>query len=86
MKHTWRKKLWKLRDTLTHKLTFEEAAQFNVLRLYAGDIPASTFYENEGFVGLSIRQADWNTIQHDITRPYPLADNTVSLYQAEDVL
>ena len=25
MKHTWRKKLWKLRDTLTHKLTFEEA-------------------------------------------------------------
>ena len=86
MKHTWRKKLWKLRDTLTHKLTFEEAAQFNVLRLYAGDIPASTCYENEGFVGVSIRQADWNTIQHDITRPYPLADNTVSLYQAEDVL
>ncbi|MDD4849068.1 MAG: methyltransferase domain-containing protein [Gemmiger sp.] len=86
MEKTWRKKLWKLRDTLCHTMSFAEAAQFNVLRLYAGDIPASSFYENQGFIGLSIKQGDWNTICHDITQPYPLADATVSLYQAEDVL
>ena len=86
MELTWRKRLWKLGDTLFHKMTFAEAATFNVLRLYAGDIPASTRYENEGFIGLSIKQADWNTIKHDITQPYPLPDNSVDLYQAEDVL
>ena len=73
-------------DTLFHKMTFEEAATFNVLRLYAGDIPAKPLYENQGFIGLSIKQADWNTIKHDITRPFPLKDNTVDFFQAEDVL
>ena len=43
-------------------------------------------YENQGFIGLSIKQADWNTIKHDITRPFPLKDNTVDFFQAEDVL
>ena len=86
MELTWRKRLWKLGDTLFHKMTFAEAATFNVLRLYAGDIPAVPLYENQGFIGLSIKQADWNTIKHDITRPYPLKDNSVDFYQAEDVL
>ena len=40
MELTWRKRLWKLGDTLFHKMTFAEAASFNVLRLYAGDIPS----------------------------------------------
>ena len=65
MELTWRKRLWKLGDTLFHKMTFAEAATFNVLRLYAGDIPAVPLYENQGFIGLSIKQADWNTIKHD---------------------
>ena len=86
MELTWRKRLWKMGDTLFHKMTFEEAAAFNVLRLYAGDIPAKPLYENQGFIGLSIKQADWNTIKHDITRPFPLKDNTVDFFQAEDVL
>ena len=86
MELTWRKRLWKMGDTLFHKMTFEEAAAFNGLRLYAGDIPAKPLYENQGFIGLSIKQADWNTIKHDITRPFPLKDNTVDFFQAEDVL
>ena len=86
MELTWRKRLWKMGDTLFHKMTFEEAAAFNVLRLYAGDIPAKPLYENQGFIGLSIKQADWNTIKHDITRPFPLKDNMVDFFQAEDVL
>src|SRR5699024_1416525 len=61
MELTWRKRLWKMGDTLFHKMTFEEAAAFNVLRLYAGDIPPKPLYENQGFIGLSIKQADWNT-------------------------
>ena len=56
MELTWRKRLWKMGDTLFHKMTFEEAAAFNVLRLYAGDIPAKPLYENQGFIGLSIKQ------------------------------
>ena len=48
MELTWRKRLWKMGDTLFHKMTFEEAAAFNVLRLYAGDIPAKPLYENQG--------------------------------------
>ena len=39
-----------------------------------------------GSSALSIKQADWNTIKHDITRPFPLKDNTVDFFQAEDVL
>lgn len=86
MELTWNKRLWRLRDTLFHKMSFAEAATFNVLRLYAGDIPANPLYENEGFIGLSIKEPDWNTIKHDITQPYPLKDNSVDFYQAEDVL
>lgn len=86
MELTWRKRLWKLGDTLFHKMTFAEAASFNVLRLYAGDIPSKPLYENEGFIGLSIKQADWNTIKHDITKPFPLENESVDFFQAEDVL
>ena len=59
-------------DTLFHKMTFEEAAAFNVLRLYAGDIPAKPLYENQGFIGLSIKQADWNTHQARHHPPVPV--------------
>lgn len=86
MELTWNKRIWKLKDTLFHKMSFEEATTFNVLRLYAGDIPANPLYENQGFIGLSVKQPDWNTIKHDITEPYPLKDNSVDAYQAEDVL
>ncbi len=86
MELTLRKKLWKLGDVLGHKMTFAEAARLPCLRLYAGDIPADSLYESEGLIGLSIKAADWNTIKHDITRPFPLADNSVYAFQAEDVL
>ena len=68
MELTWRKRLWKMGDTLFHKMTFEEAAAFNVLRLYAGDIPAKPLYENQGFIGLSIKAGG---LEHHQTRHHP---------------
>lgn len=52
------------------------------LRLYAGDIYDDA---HDGWVGLSITRADRNHIPHDITQPFPLPDNSVDAFQAEDV-
>ncbi len=51
--------------------------------LYAGDIP--NFTEYEGLIGLSLTTNDNRHIKHDITEPFPLPDNSVDSFQAEDV-
>jgi SAM-dependent methyltransferase len=54
--------------------------------LYAGDICDEEHMKIENLYGLSINKADAKHILHDITVPYPLPDNCIDSYQAEDVL
>lgn len=55
------------------------------IKLYAGDIPAGRLSE-EDLYGLSITKADEKHFFHDITNKYPLPDNCICSYWAEDVL
>lgn len=66
------------------KLGWDDLKKRPFLKLYAGDIPEISAYEE--FIGLSITRSDYRHILHDLTRPFPLADNSVDIFQAEDVL
>jgi MoaA/NifB/PqqE/SkfB family radical SAM enzyme/ubiquinone/menaquinone biosynthesis C-methylase UbiE len=54
------------------------------IKLYAGDIPDLKQYED--YIGLSITKEDYRHILHDLTEPFPIPDNSVDTFQAEDVL
>lgn len=56
------------------------------IKLYAGDIYHDKHKSEPYLYGLSISKADDKHIFHDITTPYPLPDNSIFSYQAEDVL
>src|SRR5437764_919670 len=66
-------------------LTWQEVDSRELIRLYAGDVPASHPSPIETFVGLSLKKSDAQHIQHDILNPMPLPDNCVDRYQSEDV-
>jgi SAM-dependent methyltransferase len=68
-----------------NKLTFEKIKDRDFIFLYAGDIPFRKEYKIKGLVGLSIKRANYQTILHDICKPYPLPDNSIDAYQSEDV-
>jgi hypothetical protein len=67
-------------------MTFDKLELDKEIFLYAGDICDKVHMENESLYGLSICKEDSKHILHDITIPYPLPDNCISSYQAEDVL
>jgi SAM-dependent methyltransferase len=52
--------------------------------LYAGNVPDSGHYDR--FTGLSLWKSDSRHIRHDIRRRHGLPDDSVDVYQAEDVL
>ena len=52
--------------------------------LYAGNVPDSGHYDR--FTGLSLWKSDSRHIRHDIRRRHLLPDDSVDVYQAEDVL
>lgn len=56
------------------------------IKLYAGDIMDNIHLNEPNLYALSITQNDDKHILHDITMPYPLPDNCISLYEAECVL
>ncbi len=56
------------------------------ITLYAGDICDDVHLSNPDLYGLSIHKADVRHILHDITERYPLPDDSIYSYQAEDVL
>lgn len=56
------------------------------IKLYAGDICDDIHMSEPNLYGLSINKIDNKHIYHDITKKYPLPDNCISSYQAEDVL
>lgn len=67
-------------------MTFEKLLNKEKIYLYAGDICDEVHMSNMDLYGLSINKCDKRHIYHDITRRYPIPDNIVDGYQAEDVL
>lgn len=70
---------------LFRRLTFEDIKDRDSIFLYAGDIPKKREYDIADIVGLSLNRSDYRTIMHNICDKYPLPDDSVNAYQAEDV-
>lgn len=68
------------------RMCFERLDISQKIELYAGDITDEIHMSNPYLYGLSIVKADAKHILHDITNRYPLPDNSIYSYQAEDVL
>lgn len=68
------------------RMCFERLDLSKKIVLYAGDIADDVHMSEPNLYGLSINKADSKHILHDITNRYPLPDNSIYLYQAEDVL
>lgn len=69
-----------------YRMTFDKLDLTKGVKLYAGDICDEVHMQDECLYGLSINRADKRHILHDITIEYPLPDNSIEGYQAEDVL
>ncbi len=76
------------------RLTWERVRERKEIRLYAGDIPFFRLttpgldYLAEPYrqlVGLSINRSDAHHVLHDLSQPMPLADDSVSSFQSEEV-
>ncbi len=68
-------------------MKFEDIIDNDKIFLYCGWLPRDRRdYTNIPFVGLSLYEENEIHIQHDITRPMPLKDNTVDIVQSEDVM
>lgn len=68
------------------RMSFERLDLSSRISFYAGDICDRIHLSNPDLYGLSINRADSRHILHDITNVYPLPDNSIYSYQAEDVL
>ena len=64
-------------------LEWDDLQNFSPIRLYAGDIPEMEEYKN--LIGLSIAKKDYRHISHNVTKPFPLKDNSIDSFQSEDV-
>jgi predicted SAM-dependent methyltransferase len=65
------------------KISFVDLSARQSIFLYAGDVPKNEKYCR--YIGLSLSQSNSNHIKHDVTKPLPLADDCVDIYQSEDV-
>lgn len=68
------------------RMSFEKLDLKKEITLYAGDICDKEHLRNLNLYGLSINKADARHILADILDKYPLPDNSIASYQAEDVL
>ena len=66
-------------------MKFSELSALPFVHLYAGDLPDMPEYRSSQKVGLSLTQDDQWHIRHDVSLPLPIADESVDLYQSEDV-
>lgn len=66
------------------RVSWKDLKDFTKIKLYAGDVP--DLIEYEGLIGLSLSQNNYRHILHDITKPFPLPDDSIDSFQAEDVL
>ncbi len=68
-------------------MKFEDIVNNNNIYLYLGDMSIQRrIYTNTNFIGLSLMVDNEYHIKHDVTKPFPLKDNTVDLIQSEDVM
>ncbi|MCE1225282.1 MAG: methyltransferase domain-containing protein [Geobacteraceae bacterium] len=65
------------------KAKFLEFPFGSALKLYDGLLPSE--HESEGWKGISKTPGDYRHICHDITKPFPFEDNSVEVFQSEDV-
>ena len=80
--YTYLKKI--LKYLFEKELTFDDIKERDKIQLYAGDL-GDRIEKNDNLVGLVLHKGDKYSIHHDITWKYPLPDNCVYSYQAEDV-
>jgi len=73
-----------IKNVLCQKVNFDNVTKKPHIYLYAGDLPLSPHYKK--FIGLSVTRHDSRHIKHDITQKHKLPDNSVDIYQAEDVM
>lgn len=66
--------------------TFESLDLSRDIIFYAGDIEDQVHFENKDLYGLSITKNDDRHIYHDITKKYPIPDNSIASYEAECVM
>ena len=69
----------------SNPISFTELAARQKIFLYAGDIAQHTRKGPVAFVGLSLSRSDRRHLKHDVRKRIPLPDNSVSIYQSEDV-
>lgn len=75
--------LRKLRNVLSVKISFDDLKKKDSIFLYAGDVPQNCLYKK--FIGLSLSQANYQHLKHNVTNKLPLKDSCVDVYQSEDV-
>ncbi|MFA6596667.1 MAG: TDP-N-acetylfucosamine:lipid II N-acetylfucosaminyltransferase [Ignavibacteriaceae bacterium] len=83
IKNPYDKNLLLLCKELNVTMEWDDIKEYSSLKLYAGDIPERDEYKK--LIGLSIEKKDHRHILHDMTNPFPLKDNSVDSFQAEDV-
>jgi len=66
-------------------MEFNELSSLSFVKLYAGDLPDMPEYRTRQHVGLSLTQEDKWHIRHDVSKPLPIPDESVDIYQSEDV-
>lgn len=66
-------------------MKFNELPSLPFVHLYAGDIPDKPEYRSRKTIGLSLSQEDKWHIRHDVSKPLPIHDGSVDIYQSEDV-
>ena len=68
-------------------MKFEDIINNDKIFLYCGDLPKQRCdYTKIPFIGLSLNFSNQTHIQHDVTKPIPLKENTVDIVQSEDVM
>lgn len=68
-----------------NKACFDQLELQDEVFLYAGNLGAHTLASPIPFIGLSINRADHRHIRHDIREKLPVSDNSVKIFQSEDV-
>ena len=66
-------------------MKFSDLSSLTFIHLYAGDLPEMPEYRTTKKVGLSLTKNDQWHIRHDVTLPLPITDESVDVYQSEDV-
>ena len=65
--------------------TFASLDYTGEIRFYAGNICDDIHRRTKGLYGLSICGVDSRHIKHDVCEKYPIPDNSIDSYEAEDV-